>query len=262
MRKINWALFMLPVFCFTGCAWMYNKDATYTFNDRVVVTADPNKVRLGSKGDELVFAFNPPPGFIWTVNIKNRWGEPIRSGYITLNGHRESDGLFRQIKASWYWYTKPEDKEKAKQALQKRLMSEFDGNKKSYYQPSERELKERWNQAGYEQILWFKSKRLGENKRYLCSESLDRIGGINRTEEGISNASYDIFPINFYCTFNYTDGRMGSLSIETTFTVNHKDLAADPDRVDKNVALVEEFLKPIFDSLEVNPKAYQYEAPK
>ncbi len=110
--------------------------------------------------------------------------------------------------------------------------------------------------------MWGRSKWLGVNKRYLCSENLHRIGGINRTAEGISNADYDIFPINFYCAFNYTDGRMGSFVIDTTFTVNHKDLAADPDRVDKNVALVEDFLKPIFDSLEVNPKAYQYEPPK
>lgn len=229
-------------------------------NKRLVITTNPTATYPLSKGgNEFAYAFSAPAGLGWEY-MDSHSNNKLNSGRISwgLKGVIDSGADF-----SWSWLDAQN-----KQQLIDRKSTEvpwYTGVTAKLgriaYVPNESD-KVNWNRSGYPQTLWEEDLWVGQNKRYYCGRSIVRRGHETAylAQQGISsivNYSY-----GYGCYFRYTDGRDGLFNATTGWNLTSQELAANPNIVEERIAAFDKTLGPVWDTLEFNPMAYQFDLPK
>ena len=70
----------------------------------------------------------------------------------------------------------------------------------------------------------------------------------------VREGSYGVFDT---CPFRTTDNKDAYFKV--SFNVTGDDIAANPKIIEANLEALDEWLKPMWDSVEIMPKAYQFE---
>lgn len=211
-----------------------------------------------AEGDELLFSFKLPERDSWryAASLKSH-----RRGYVHFYGRETNSDVFFQ----WFWISRTSSETERTIKENGIFLPWYSGQKgdgtRIPYTPTERQLKSGdWYSVGYPQKQFQQSMYMGV-KNYYCVRSVFRRGGRTTWEQeqgAPQGAGYSVYTT---CPFRTTDGRDAYFKVSSAFFVRAEDAAANPDIVEQKLAALDELLKPTWDSLEVMPTAYQFDAP-
>lgn len=252
----------------SACVSIGNKGEYKQFTGQVTLTGGFDFERMrdvdikGSRlaGDEFLASFTLPEG-VWTRGSRR---ETERETHITLSAPN-----YYGMDIQWHWLS-PQGKKQLIDTKSSQIPwytgvrdTTF---KRIPYTPTQEQLKSGdWNQSGYSQRQWHQHRLLGK-KQYYCRTIL--LKSNNRTawnaENGVPIGNR--YSYNWSCPFRLTDGRDAKFVIHTGFfiestnTQNKAQSNAQDNQaqIEAKLAEIDAQLKPIWDSLQVNSKAYQF----
>ena len=237
----------------TGCA---AKPVTEYATGKVYrVTGNPNYYGE-RKGTEFMFAVSPPQGdWYHTAN-----------GFLGLNRtmisfEKPTGGGFD---FRWHWGNVDQEKQWTQEDPLRRPWDS--GATLDFaripYQPTEGQLLYgTWSQPGYRQKQWQQYAFFGA-KRIYCFKSLDKTNNRGTYNQQQGQPIMLSYGYTVGCPYRLTDGRVATFVANTGFGISPEQLAANPNRVDENITIIDNLLQHTFDTLEVMPQAYQFNLPK
>lgn len=252
----------------SACVSIGNKGEYKQFTGQVTLTGGFDFERMrdvdkkGSRlaGDEFLASFTLPEG-VWTRGSRR---ETERETHITLSAPN-----YYGMKIEWMWL----DAINKKQRLEgeKAQAPWYTGVrdttfKRIPYTPTQEQLKSGdWNESGYPRTVWYQYRLLGKKQLYCFTSLTTRSNNTAwNAENGVPiGNSYEY---SLFCPFRFTDGRDGDFTIHTGFFIESNNTqnkaqnnAQDNQaQIEAKLAEIDAQLKPIWDSLQVNPKAYQF----
>ncbi|MFN3714349.1 MAG: hypothetical protein ACK4SX_11890 [Alcanivoracaceae bacterium] len=234
----------------------------YPNGERIVVKSGYS-VGPRKTGQEYVFSVILPDDE-WTYSVN---AEATLKGYLKPYGQESQ----RTLGVEWIWI----DRESADtlETISEKdpyYLPWYSGIKgdgtRILYRPTENQLRYGdWHRGGYPQTQFRQVVYKGKEQFY-CVRTVNRRGRYTRppeeyTEEyfaQIREGQYGVFDT---CPFRTTDGRDAYFKISVRFNVSDEDIAANPAIIEGNLQALDEWLKPLWDSLEIMPTAYQFTAP-
>lgn len=256
MKKYLLVFFLILSGCSFGPDYL-----VYPNNERIKVTAGykfPGK----EKGDEFVFS-TVLPDDEWSYYAK---GKEYSYGYLSPFGRKSR----KEIMVEWIWINKQHIG--TQQTIRE---SPFylpwysdvkgDGGRIPYI-PTENQLRYGdWHRGGYPQMQFYQTLYKGKQKFY-CVRAVTRSGGYTKPPEEYTAAYFaqireGLYGVYDTCPFRTTDGRDAYFKVTAHFNVSNDDIATNPAIIDDNLKALDEWLKPIWDSLEITPIAYQFDPP-
>jgi hypothetical protein len=233
----------------------------YPNGERIVVTAGyqtPGK----RMGDEFVFSVTlPDDEWVYFVNAKAEI-----KGYLAPHGRysRKTLGI------EWIWIDREFHGTQQTISESPYYFPWYSGIKgdgaRIPYRPTENQLRYGdWHRGGYPQTQFRQIVYMGEDRLY-CVRTVNRRGRYTRPPEEYSDeyfaeareGQYGVFDT---CPFRTTDGRDAYFKVSIRFNVSDEDIAANPNVIEDNLQALDAWLKPLWDSLEIMPAAYQFTAP-
>lgn len=231
----------------------------YSVGQRIRVTAAYD-THVHKQGDEYLFSLILPQEEEWIYTPKY---EMERSGIISTYAKHAR----REVTIEWNWINRYS-------ATTKNVIKETpfylpwysgqkgDGRRVAYAPTGEQIKSGDWYRVGYPQRQFNQSMYKGNNKFY-CVRSVVRRGGRTTWDQEHQPSIYSgpTFEIYDACPFRTTDGRDAYLMLSIILSILEKELASNPNALDERLDAMDAWLKPMWDSLEVMPKAYQFDAP-
>lgn len=235
----------------------------YPQDQRIVVKAGYSELGHKTLGDEFVFSLMLPEEE-WVYDPKS---EGPLMGFLRVYGRHSQ----RSLRIDWIWI----NRESAE--MQKTIGGEdpyylpwYSGVKgdgsRMPYTPTENQLRYGdWHRGGYSQRQFSQVIYKGR-KSFYCVRTVTRRGEYTPppkayTAQYLAQVRQGIYGVFDTCPFRTVDNRDAYFKVSVSFNVTNDDIAANPNIVDTNLAALDEWLKPLWDSLEVMPQAYQFEAP-
>lgn len=233
----------------------------YPNGERIVVKSGyktPGKII----GDEFVFSVILPDDE-WVYNAD---AQSELKGYLKPYGRH----IRKELMIEWIWIDR--DFHGTQHTIQERpyYFPWYSGVKgdgsRIPYRPTESQLRYGdWHRGGYSQLQFTQAVYRGKQQFY-CIRAITRRGSYTRPPEAyieeyfsqIREGQYGVFDT---CPFRTTDGRDAYFKISVRFNVSDEDIAANPAIIEGNLQALDEWLKPLWDSLEIMPTAYQFTVP-
>ena len=261
MKKICLAVLVIMAGCHSSPDYR-----VYPAGERVVVKSGYSEDRLNGRkafGDEFVFSLILPEDE-WRYSVS---AKTTSFGYLKPYGERSRKTLMIE----WIWIDR--DFRETQQTIQEMpyYFPWYSGIKgdgvRIPYRPTERQLRYGdWHRGGYSQLVFRQAIYKGEHQFY-CIRALTRRGGYTRppeeyTDEYLSQVREGQYGVFDACPFRTTDGRDAYFKVSTSFNVSDEGIAANPNIIEDNLKALDEWLSPLWDSLEIMPIAYQFTAPE
>ena len=256
MKKIAIFLLILMVGCQSSTEYR-----VYPVGERIVVKAG-YKTPGKTIGDEFVFSvILPNDEWVYYADAKT-----TLKGYISPRGQHSRKTLMIE----WIWIDR--DFHGTQQTISESpyYFPWYSGVKgdggRIPYRPAESQLRYGdWHRGGYSQLQFTQAVYRGKQQFY-CIRAITRRGSYTRppevyTEEYFSQVREGQYGVYDTCPFRTTDGRDAYFKVTASFNVSDDDISANPNVIEDNLQALDEWLKPLWDSLEIMPTAYQFTAP-
>ncbi len=244
-----------------GCASV-PPDLVYPVGKRIVVTTGYDDYGRRAVGKDFAFSVILPPDE-WSYYAKST---AASMGYLSPYGRNNR----KELMIEWLWIIR--DSAETQETLKETpyYLPWYSGVKSDgsriFYTPTESQLRYGdWHRGGYSQIQFMQVVYKGKKPLY-CVRTLTRRGGytppvkdytleyLAQTREGL----YGVFDV---CPFRTMDNKDAYFKVSVKFNVTAADIAANPQVIEDNLKSLDEWLKPMWDSVEIMPKAYQFEEP-
>src|SRR5690554_3518860 len=256
MKKLSIFLLILMAGCQSSLGYL-----VYPNGDRIVVQAG-YKTPGKKIGDEFVFSIIlPDDEWVYDADAKT-----TRKGYLDLQGRISRKTLMIE----WIWIDREFHGTQQTISESPYYFPWYSGIKgdgaRIPYRPTENQLRYGdWHRGGYSQIQ-FRQVLYKGKEQFYCVRTVNRRGRYTRppeeyTEEYFAQVREGQYGIFDTCPFRTTDGRDAYFKISVRFNVSDEDIAVNPEIVEDNLNALDEWLKPLWDSLEIMPTAYQFTAP-
>lgn len=257
MKVITITLLILMAGCQSSSQYL-----VYPVGERIVVKAG-YKTPGKKIGDEFVFSVILPEDE-WVYSVES---ETERYGYLKPYGRHSR----KELMIEWIWIDRESaDTQQTINGEDPYYLPWYSGVKgdgtRIRYTPTENQLRYGdWHRGGYPQTQFRQVVYKGKQQFY-CVRTVNRRGGYTRspeeyTEEYFTEVREGQYGIFDTCPFRTTDGRDAYFKISVRFNVSDEDIAVNPAIIEDNLKALDEWLKPLWDSLEVMPTAYQFTAP-
>lgn len=234
----------------------------YPEGQRIFVKTGYDMYGRRAIGKDLAFSVIMPPDE-WIYYAKS---EEAIMGYLSLYGVKSK----KKIMLEWLWINKESTE------LSRTLMKDpyyfpwYTGIKgdgsRIIYMPTESQLQYGdWHRGGYSQTQFRQVVYKGRNNFY-CVRTVTRRGGYTPPVNDYSfeyltkirPGTYSVFDT---CPFRRNDGKDAYFKVSSSFNVSEEDVADNPQIIEYNLKILDEWLKPMWDSVEIMPGAYQFDTP-
>lgn len=234
----------------------------YPVGERIVVKAG-YKTPGKKIGDEFVFSvILPEDEWVYYVDAKT-----TLKGYLDPYGRHSR----KELMIEWIWINREsadtQHTIKGEDPYYLPWYSNVKGDgARIRYTPTENQLRYGdWHRGGYPQRRFSQSVYKGKQQLY-CVRTVFRVGRYTRppeeyTEKYFAQVREGLYEVYDTCPFRTTDGRDAYFKVTAAFNVSDEDIAANPAIVEDNLKGLDKWLKPLWDSLEIMPTAYQFTAP-
>jgi len=234
----------------------------YPIGERVIIKSGYSDNGRRAVGNEFVFSLVLPEDE-WSYYADSR-GPSM--GYLSVYGENTRKNLMIE----WLWLNK--NREETKETIENSpfYFPWYSGIKgdgsRMFHTPTEKQLRYGdWHQNGYPQRQFRQIVYRGK-KPFYCVRSVIRRGPSSPwqkeyTQEYLRQVRPGLYEVYDTCPFRTTDNRDAYFKISAAFNVSAEGIAANPAIVDDNLKAMDEWIKPLWDSLEIMPKAYQFEPP-
>jgi hypothetical protein len=235
----------------------------YPNNQRIMVTTGYDEYGPRAIGKDLAFSVILPPDE-WSYYSKS---DATSMGYLNPYGRKNR----KELMIEWRWINRnsAETKETingdAPYYLPWYSGVKGDGSR-MLYTPTEKQLRYGdWHRAGYSQLQYRQVVYRGKRSLY-CVRALTRRGHYTPpvkeyTPEYLAQVREGLYGVFDTCPFRTTDNKDAYFKVSVRFDVTAADIAANPQVIEDNLKALDEWLKPMWDSVEIMPKAYQFNPP-
>ncbi len=234
----------------------------YPVGKRIVVTTGYDMYGRRAVGKDFAFSVILPPDE-WSYYAKST---AASMGYLSPYGRLNR----KELMIEWLWINR--ESTETKETFRERPYYfpwhtgvKGDGSR-IFYTPTESQLRYGdWHRGGYSQIR-FKQVVYKGKKPLYCVRTLARRGGYtppvkDYTPEYLAQVREGLYGVFDTCPFRTTDNKDAYFKVSVSFNVTAADIAANPQVIESNLKALDEWLKSMWDSVEIMPKAYQFEEP-
>ncbi len=231
----------------------------YPSGQRITVTAAYD-THAHVPGDEFLFSVVLPPEEVWIYTPAFKTNREGRISVYASHAQHEVD-------LEWNWINRDSADERDTVKNDPFYLPWYSGKRgdgrRAMYTPTESQISSGdWYRVGYPQEQFTQSVSKGK-QRFYCMRSVFRRGGRTTWDRehqpsGFNGPSFSVYDT---CPFRTTDNRDAYLRFSMSFWIPEQELANNPNALDVRLDAMDAWLKPMWDSLEVMPKAYQFDAP-
>jgi len=263
--------FLLVLF---GCGGRSIRHVPTVANERISITTSYDAdVMARQSGDRFAFSFIIPNNVNWTYTeldpglFLGGFESTKNKGYIVFFGVNE---YFNRLVLEWRW--------RSVGAIEHEWVDEPDWimipwykditpdiGTRIYYTPRESELRYGdWYRLGYPQTLFKDIVRKGPQDFYCVRVVFNRSGSADWDSESgtmtIKNQDTAV-NVHYECPFRTIDGLNALFKIETGFQVTEQELLASHQIIDDRLDALDLWLEPLWETLVIDSRAYQFDAP-
>jgi hypothetical protein len=245
-----------------GCTSM-PPDLVYPVGQRIIVTTGYDEYGRRVIGKDFAFSVILPTDE-WSYYAKSKQAS---MGYLSLYGRQSG----KELDVEWLWINR--NSAETKETINgddPYYLPWYSGVKgdgsRMLYTPTEKQLRYGdWHRAGYSQLQYRQVVYRGKRSFY-CVRALTRRGHYTPpvkeyTPEYLAQVREGLYGVFDTCPFRTMDNKDAYFKVSVRFDVTAADIAANPQVIEDNLKALDEWLKPMWDSVEIMPTAYQFEAP-
>lgn len=237
-------------------------DLVYPVGQRIVVTTGYDEYGRRAIGKDFAFSVILPSDE-WSYYAKS---QAASMGYLRPYGRQSR----KELGIEWLWINRASTETEKTLKKSPYYFPWYTGVKgdasRIPYTPTETQLRYGdWHRAGYSQVQFRQVVYRGKKPLY-CVRTLTRRGHYtppveDYTPEYLAQVREGLYGVFDTCPFRTTDNKDAYFKVSVSFNVTTADIAANPQVIEDNLKALDEWLKPMWDSLEIMPKAYQFELP-
>ncbi len=231
----------------------------YPNGQRIVATTGYDEYGRRAIGKDFAFSVILPADE-WTYYAKSG---SASMGYLDPYGRQSR----KELMIEWLWINR--ESEETQMTLREKPYFfpwhtgvKGDGSRIPYT-PTESQLRYGdWHRAGYTQVQFRQVVYKGK-KPFYCVRTLTRSGRYtppvkDYTPEYLAQVREGSYGVYDTCPFRTTDNKDAYFKVSVGFNVSSEDIAANPKIIEDNLEALDEWLKPMWDSVEIMPTAYQF----
>lgn len=234
-------------------------DLVYPVGQRIVVTTGYDAYGRRAIGKDFAFSVILPPDE-WSYYAKS---QASSMGYLSPYGRRNR----KELMIEWLWINRGSKETHETIRDEPYYFPWYTGVKgdgsRMVYTPTEKQLRYGdWHRAGYSQIQFRQVVYKGTKPLY-CVRTVTRRGRYtppvkDYTPEYLAQVREGMYGVFDTCPFRTTDNKDAYFKVSVSFDVTTADIAANPQVIEDNLKTLDEWLKPMWDSVEIMPRAYQF----
>lgn len=258
MMKILMALLLALM---VGCVSVPD-DLVYPSGQRIVVTTGYDEYGRRTIGKDFAFSVVPPSDE-WSYYAKSK---QVSMGYLSFYGRQSR----KELMIEWLWLNRESAETQRTISERPYFFPWYSGVKgdgtRFLIAPTENQLRYGdWHRAGYSQRRFSQVLYRGQQSFY-CVRTVTRRGGYTPpqkeyTIEYLTQVREGLYGVFDTCPFRTVDNRDAYFKVSASFNISNSDIAANPAVIEDNLAALDVWLKPMWDSLVITPLAYQFTIP-
>lgn len=232
----------------------------YPDGQRIVATTGYNQYGRRAIGKDFAFSVVLPPDE-WSYYAKS---DAASMGYLNPYGRQSR----KELMIEWLWINRESEETHDTLRHDPYYLPWYTGVKgdgtRIPYMPRESQLRYGdWHRAGYSQVKFRQVVYRGK-KPFYCVRTLTRSGRYtppvkDYTPEYLAQVREGSYGVYDTCPFRTTDNKDAYFKVSAHFNVSDGDISENPNILEDNLNALDEWLKPMWDSVEIMPKAYQFE---
>lgn len=266
-------IIVFTLFLVSSCAGV--RHVAVAEGERIVVSTTYDKASgaRGKRSDEFAYSFIPPEGVDWydremDPGLFQGYQSDRNWGYIYLIG---DSPYFNKLKTEWFWLSAKSIESDIAYPDEWVLVPWFvnispEIGTRTPYTLRENESEDGdWYRMGYGQTIFSDLMSKGAANIY-CERMLYTPSGTAIWDEStgiITVASKNTaFVVKYDCPFRTESGLSVLFRIESGFYVRGEEIQADYGVIEDRLNELDDWLKPMWQSLVIRPDAYQFDPPE